>query len=225
MTTGHEFYTKTINGERAIFLLQKLPETSKISEILDFVRGNPSYCYDLTSILGEDLVLFYDPSEQDPVKEGGFFLTPEGEIEASPIPLALNPKINFPIYLGSFNKTASLIGGTSTALNERVIKEPPQETSNRQKTKTSKKRRKTSAYEVIRLDIDDDDDQMVFEVKTALNKGDYTAHQIQQKFGESDGYNLLYGLRTRKTMTLTFFHKWAEFLNKRVSIELKDNTD
>jgi len=79
-----------------------------------------------------------------------------------------------------------------------------------------------SADEILSLPFYDDDDEMVIEVKRWINSKQVTLNSIQEYFGVSDGYNLFYGLRNRKSMTLIAFIRWSEFLELEPVIKLED---
>ena len=77
---------------------------------------------------------------------------------------------------------------------------------------------------IFRLEIHEEDDEMVQEVKGAVNSRKLTNAEIT-KYSEYT-YNLLYGLKKRHSIKFSSFKKWAKILNLKPVIQLlpKDKT-
>jgi hypothetical protein len=73
----------------------------------------------------------------------------------------------------------------------------------------------------LRYDVNPDDDDMVRLIKETINEKDMTMQEVYEKSASNNaGYNLIYGLRKRNTLTYDSFLKWAEILGMRAEIRL-----
>jgi len=71
---------------------------------------------------------------------------------------------------------------------------------------------------VFRIELHEEDDEMVQVIKEAINIRELTFSQISSHPHYS--YNLLYGLKTRKSIKFSSFKKWAKILNLKIIIQL-----
>lgn len=88
-------------------------------------------------------------------------------------------------------------------------------------TKPSRSRSSTSS-DIIQYNIEEDDDDMVRVLKETINDKHITMNDVYMRFGQGKGWNLIYGLRMRHTISLSCFNEWADMLDMEVKITLTD---
>lgn len=73
--------------------------------------------------------------------------------------------------------------------------------------------------EIISFEKHEDDSQMVAYVKECVNLARISRSEFYSHFpSQREGYNLIYGLRQRRTMTWAYVEKWAEILGLEVRV-------
>jgi len=81
----------------------------------------------------------------------------------------------------------------------------------------SKKNGRTTANEILKYDINDNDDDMVRLVKQLINERELLVSEVIEKVK----YNLVYGLRKRNSINYSSFLIWADFLRLKAEVTLK----
>jgi hypothetical protein len=86
-----------------------------------------------------------------------------------------------------------------------------------------KSRRKSDNNKFLGYEVSDDDDDIVRLLKETVNEKQITMQDVYDK-SESDqaGYNLIYGLRQRNSISYNSVLKWAKILDMDVRITLVD---
>jgi hypothetical protein len=77
--------------------------------------------------------------------------------------------------------------------------------------------------EIIYLEPNEFDDFIVAALKEYINQRRLTSKELS--LHEDYDYNLIYGLRTRRTIKSNSFQKWLNILNAKVSIRIVSNKD
>jgi hypothetical protein len=76
---------------------------------------------------------------------------------------------------------------------------------------------RSSSEDLLRFRESDEDDKVVRELKRIINQRNYTLKQVMEAGFD---YNLVYGLKTRRSIKLASLEKWAKFLNMDVEFSL-----
>lgn len=147
---------------------------------------------------------------------GTFDTDEEGEITVVGEPLPLEESKSNVVDL-SFISKAAAITEKDVAKKKRQNAAAQAEEKPTSRKKGSSKR--IAGHEKLTLDHNDDDDLLVRLIKTHVNEGHFTLEQIYDAIGDnSTGYNMFYGLKTRKTMTIESFQRWIEILGGEFDI-------
>ena len=121
------------------------------------------------------------------------------------------------------NKLAGILKGIKTTEKKVPVAVPAASTSyNNPFAKTSSRTRSSNSSDILSYVIDDDDDDMVRVLKETINEKHITMNDLYSRFGQGKGWNLIYGLRMRHTISLACFNEWAEVLDMEVKITLTD---
>ena len=93
--------------------------------------------------------------------------------------------------------------------------------------KSDKAKRKSSELdkeknsEVLVYDIEDENDDIVRLIKETVNEKEITYAYIYSRCSSNnEGYNLIYGLRTRNSISFSSANKWANILDMELQIVL-----
>lgn len=116
---------------------------------------------------------------------------------------------------------------SDSSLLDRIKSMKPKETPKSKKTNTKKSssstKRKTvytKCDDILKFDINEDDDLMVRLTKENVNAASITMNDVYEKF-PNEGYNLYYGLLNRNTITLKSLNKWCEITNSEFDMSIK----
>jgi len=76
---------------------------------------------------------------------------------------------------------------------------------------------------ILKYVIFDEDDDMVKLIKETINEKNITLQEVYNTIGtEGSGWNLVYGLRTRHSISYEGMEKWANVLDMKIEIKLID---
>jgi hypothetical protein len=81
-----------------------------------------------------------------------------------------------------------------------------------------KSNERLSSDEILYFDINPDDDLMVRVLKETINNSKLTLKDVMDNL--ENGYNLVYGLRTRTSTKFKSMEAWAKLLNKEIKIDI-----
>jgi hypothetical protein len=89
------------------------------------------------------------------------------------------------------------------------------------KTESNNEEKGRNSSQVLIFDIADENDDLVRLIKETANERGLTYSDIYDKCDSNNaGYNLIYGLRTRHTMSFESARKWANILDMELNITL-----
>jgi hypothetical protein len=154
----------------------------------------------------------------------GTFSTDEaGEIvvEGDALEIIAETKTKSNIDVSFLSKAASITNDDIAKKKKKNAVASAEQSSSKRKAGSSKR---IAAHEKLSFELNDEDDLLVRLVKTQVNEGHVTLEQVYDSCEDnSTGYNMFYGLKTRKTMTVESFERWVEILGSTFEIVITPN--
>lgn len=123
------------------------------------------------------------------------------------------------------NNIEELLNNAKKLKDKENVKKPKKESISNPNRSTSSTlgRPKNKSEEPIIYEIYDEDDDMVRLIKEAVMDKGITMQDVYNKFeSNNEGYNLIYGLRVRNSLSFSTAQKWADILGMKIEITLVD---
>lgn len=81
------------------------------------------------------------------------------------------------------------------------------------------KRGRKFKEEIVHFDVKETDSELVVYAKELINKHEVTNKSVYEYFGDSQGYNMIYSLKKKKTaISWERLRLWGEFLGLNIEI-------